>query len=53
MQKLLEHLTTPEQVSIAMSALSPITVALTMDASGHHVIEHCLRLFSFEDNMVK
>lgn len=53
MQKLLEYLTTPEQVSIAMSALWPVTVALTKDTSGHHVIQHCLKLFSCQDNMVK
>lgn len=51
MQKLLEYLTTPEQVSIAMSALWPVTVALTKDTSGHHVIQHCLKLFSCQDNM--
>lgn len=53
MQRILEHLTTPEQVSIAMSALSPITISLSMDTFGHHVIDNCLKLFSFEDNMVK
>ncbi|KAK9270326.1 hypothetical protein L1049_025904 [Liquidambar formosana] len=49
-QKLLEHLTTPQQISLVMSALSPGAVALTKDMNGHHVIQHCLKHFSNEDN---
>ncbi|KAL2490830.1 Pumilio11 [Abeliophyllum distichum] len=50
MQKLLEHLTSPEQKSIAISGISRITVPLTKSLSGHHVIQHCLKFFSNEDN---
>ncbi|KAL2552354.1 Pumilio-like protein 11 [Forsythia ovata] len=50
MQKLLEHLTSPEQKSIAISVISCITVPLTKSLSGHHVIQHCLKFFSNEDN---
>ncbi|XP_042492994.1 putative pumilio homolog 8, chloroplastic [Macadamia integrifolia] len=49
-QKLLEHLNTPEQISCLMLALRPGTVILTKDANGHHVIQHCLQRFSNEDN---
>ncbi|OIW15630.1 hypothetical protein TanjilG_08206 [Lupinus angustifolius] len=49
-QKLLEHVTTQEQRSLIMSALSPGAVALTKDINGIHVVEHCLKHFSNEDN---
>ncbi|GAV84527.1 PUF domain-containing protein [Cephalotus follicularis] len=49
-QKLLENLTTQQQISLVMSALSPGAVALTKDMNGHHVIQHCLKHFSQEDN---
>lgn len=52
MQKLLEHLTTPEQRSLVISVLRRITVALTKSMNGHHVIQHCLKFFSIEDNKV-
>ncbi|XP_042509279.1 pumilio homolog 12-like [Macadamia integrifolia] len=48
-QKLLEHLTTPEQISRVMMALRPGTVILTKDVNGHHVIQNCLQHFSNED----
>ncbi|XP_051146961.1 putative pumilio homolog 8, chloroplastic [Andrographis paniculata] len=50
MQKLLENLTTPEQKSIAISVLRHVTVDLTNSMSGHHVIQHCMKIFSAEDN---
>ncbi|OIW09451.1 hypothetical protein TanjilG_22725 [Lupinus angustifolius] len=49
-QKLLEHVTTQEQQSLIMSALSTGVVALTKDTNGLHVVEHCLKHFSNEDN---
>ncbi|KAJ4967198.1 hypothetical protein NE237_019047 [Protea cynaroides] len=49
-QKLLEHLTTPEQISCVMLALRPGTVILSKDGNGHHVIQHCLQRFSNENN---
>ncbi|KAI4337026.1 hypothetical protein L6164_015487 [Bauhinia variegata] len=49
-QKLLEHATTRRQRSLIMSAIGPGAVPLTKDMNGHHVILHCLRHFSDEDN---
>ncbi|KAL8554656.1 hypothetical protein ACS0TY_002733 [Phlomoides rotata] len=49
-QKLLEHLTTQEQRRRIISVLRRITVALTRSMNGHHVIQHCLKFFSIEDN---
>ncbi|CAL1410647.1 unnamed protein product [Linum trigynum] len=49
-QKLLDHVTVPQQVSVIMPALSRGAVALTKDMNGHHVIQHCLKSFSHEDN---
>ncbi|KAL2512133.1 Pumilio12 [Abeliophyllum distichum] len=50
MQKLLEHLTTPEQRSLVISVFRRITVTLTKSINGHHVIQHCLKFFSTQDN---
>ncbi|OMO78854.1 hypothetical protein CCACVL1_14084 [Corchorus capsularis] len=50
LQKLLENLTTQQQISKFMSALSPCAVALTKDMTGHRVIQYCLKNFSEEDN---
>ncbi|XP_031270592.1 pumilio homolog 12-like [Pistacia vera] len=44
-QKLLEHLTTPQQVSLITAALMPGSVTLIKDTNGHHVIQHCLKYF--------
>ncbi|OMO70691.1 hypothetical protein COLO4_28552 [Corchorus olitorius] len=49
LQKLLENLTTQQQISKFMSALSPCAVALTKDMTGHRVIQYCLKNFSDED----
>ncbi|XWS24149.1 hypothetical protein CRYUN_Cryun28dG0075800 [Craigia yunnanensis] len=49
-QKLLEKLTTQQQISLVMSALCPGAVALTKDMNGHRVIQYCLKTFSEEDN---
>ncbi|XVF36371.1 hypothetical protein REPUB_Repub19eG0053000 [Reevesia pubescens] len=49
-QKLLEKLTTQQQISLAMSVLSRGAVALTKDMNGHRVIQYCLKNFSDEDN---
>ncbi|KAK7383194.1 hypothetical protein VNO78_28867 [Psophocarpus tetragonolobus] len=48
-QKLLEHVTTQEQRNLIILALCPGIVALTTDANGLHVIEHCLKYFSHDD----
>ncbi|GLT58870.1 hypothetical protein SLA2020_317310 [Shorea laevis] len=49
-QKLLHGLTNQQQISILMSALSPRAVSLTKEMNGHHVLLHCLKNFSDEDN---
>ncbi|KAL2537318.1 putative pumilio-like protein 8 [Forsythia ovata] len=50
MQKLLEHLTTPEQRSFVISVFKRFTVTLTKSINGHHVIQHCLKFFSTQEN---
>ncbi|KAF7144222.1 hypothetical protein RHSIM_Rhsim05G0089100 [Rhododendron simsii] len=52
MQKMLEHLTAPEQVSLAMSVISRIALVLTKSMSGYRVIERCLKSFTNEQNRV-
>ncbi|XP_039033012.1 pumilio homolog 15-like isoform X2 [Hibiscus syriacus] len=47
-QKLLEKLTTPQQISRVMSAIIPRAVALTKDMNGHRVIQCCLTNFPDE-----
>ncbi|XP_009795534.1 pumilio homolog 15-like [Nicotiana sylvestris] len=48
MQKLLENLSTPQQTSLIISALTPVAVALANDQSGHHVLQYCVKTFSIE-----
>ncbi|KAH7867101.1 hypothetical protein Vadar_028866 [Vaccinium darrowii] len=50
MQKMLEHLSTPDQVSVVMSVLSRNAVTLTKSMSGYRVIERCLKSFTNEQN---
>ncbi|KZV54546.1 pumilio8, chloroplastic [Dorcoceras hygrometricum] len=50
MSTLLEKLTTPQQISLVMSALSPAAIALANDSSGQHVIIYCVKHFSGEYN---
>ncbi|XP_061354588.1 pumilio homolog 12-like [Gastrolobium bilobum] len=45
-QKLLQHLKTPEQISTAIFALKRITLKLTKSINGGFVIQECLKLFS-------
>ncbi|KAI9118362.1 hypothetical protein K1719_010694 [Acacia pycnantha] len=49
-QKLLEHVTSRNQIIIIISALSPAVVELIKDINGHHVVSHCLKQFSAEQN---
>ncbi|CAL8996265.1 unnamed protein product [Prunus brigantina] len=49
-QKLLKYVTTKEQITLIMRALSPGVVALSKNSNGQHVIEHCLEHFSVQDN---
>ncbi|XP_042063608.1 pumilio homolog 12-like isoform X2 [Salvia splendens] len=48
-QKLLEYLTTADQRRFVISVLKRITLPLTKDPNGHHVIQYCLKLFTFEE----
>ncbi|XP_044474663.1 putative pumilio homolog 8, chloroplastic [Mangifera indica] len=48
-QKLLEHLTTPQQISMVAAALVPGIVTLIKDTNGHHVIQYCLKCFPDQD----
>ncbi|XP_024959803.1 putative pumilio homolog 8, chloroplastic [Cynara cardunculus var. scolymus] len=49
MQKLIELLSTAEQRSLIVSALRRITVTLTKNTNGHHVIQHCLKSFHVDE----
>ncbi|KAF9687516.1 hypothetical protein SADUNF_Sadunf02G0101700 [Salix dunnii] len=49
-QKLLNCITNPVQVSLVVSALSQGAVALIKDSNGHHVIQHSVKHFSPQDN---
>lgn len=53
MQKLIELLTTSEQRSLMVSALRRITVTLTKNTNGHHVIQHCLKSFLVDEVQVQ
>ncbi|KAI3922375.1 hypothetical protein MKX01_006064 [Papaver californicum] len=50
LQKLLESLTSGQQITKVMNVLSKGTVELTKDTNGHHVIQQCLKTFSNEEN---
>lgn len=52
MQKLIELVTTAEQRSLIVSALRRITVTLTKNMNGHHVIQHCLKCFHVDEVQV-
>ncbi|KAL8209571.1 hypothetical protein R6Q57_006303 [Mikania cordata] len=45
MQKLIELVTTADHRNLIVSALRRITVTLTKNMNGHHVIQHCLKSF--------
>jgi len=51
-QKLLDHLTLPEQVEIVRDALRPDVVPLTKDLNGNHVIQKCLNRLESADKQV-
>ncbi|XP_073127988.1 pumilio homolog 15-like [Henckelia pumila] len=50
MNTLLEKLTSSQQISLVMSALSPAAIALANDPSGQHVLIYCVKHFSGEYN---
>ncbi|XP_076953893.1 putative pumilio homolog 8, chloroplastic [Bidens hawaiensis] len=49
MQKLIELLKTAEDRSLMVSALRRITLTLTKNTNGHHVIQHCLKSFHVDE----
>eukprot|EP01018_Ginkgo_biloba_P035042 Gb_33608 [translate_table: standard] len=49
-QKLIETLKTPEQISLVISSLEPGVVTLIKDLNGNHVVQRCLQRLSNEDS---
>lgn len=49
---LLDHISSQQQISLFMSALSPGAAALANDPNGHFIIRHCVQNFSADDNKV-
>eukprot|EP00898_Chlorokybus_atmophyticus_P007317 jgi/Chlat1/7587/Chrsp63S09150 len=49
-QKLIETLKEPDQVSMVVRALSAGVVTLVKDLNGNHVVQRCLQRLSAEDN---
>src|SRR5690554_1316979 len=49
-QKMIEFLSTPQQIAIVVVALNPSVVTLIKDLNGNHVIQKCLNRFASEDN---
>ncbi|CAD5327355.1 unnamed protein product [Arabidopsis thaliana] len=49
-QKLIETVTTKEQISLVKSALVPGFLSLFRELNGNHVILNCLKFFSPNDN---
>lgn len=52
MLKLLEKLTTPQQISLVVTALSSGAISLATDPNGQHVIQYCVKHFPGEYNKV-
>lgn len=51
-QKLIETVTTKEQISLVKSALVPGFLSLVRELNGNHVILNCLKFFGPDDNKV-
>lgn len=52
MQKFLENLITPEQISLVISAICHGVVRLASDPNAQHVVRHCVISFSHEYSKV-
>ncbi|QSL66194.1 hypothetical protein MERGE_000569 [Pneumocystis wakefieldiae] len=48
-QKMIEYLSTPEQIQIIIDALNSNVVTLIKDLNGNHVIQKCLNKLSTDD----
>lgn len=49
LQKIIDLVSSPDQISCIVNALRPNVVLLTKDLNGNHVIQKCLNKFSQED----
>lgn len=52
LQKMIEFITTPEQIQTIINALNHRVVELIQDLNGNHVIQKCLNRLSSEDAQV-
>lgn len=52
MQKLIETVTTKEQISLVKSALKPGFLSLVRDVNGNRVLHSCLQCLGPNDNKV-
>lgn len=51
-QKLIETLKSPEQVSMVIASLQPGVVTLIKDLNGNHVVQRCLQRLGTDDSQV-
>lgn len=51
-QKLIEMVSTKEQISLVKSALKPGFLSLVRELNGNHVISSCLKFLGPNDNKV-
>lgn len=51
-QKLMDKLDSPQQISFVVASLVPGAVVLATDCKGQHIIQHCVRRFPEEYNKV-
>ncbi|KAF2317431.1 hypothetical protein GH714_022242 [Hevea brasiliensis] len=47
--KMIEHMRTPEQRSLLISAMKCIALSLCKNHNGHHVIQQCFKYFMVDD----
>ena len=52
LQKMIEFISTREQIQIVINALNDRVVELIQDLNGNHVIQKCLNRLSSEDAQV-
>ncbi|WOH04784.1 hypothetical protein DCAR_0624196 [Daucus carota subsp. sativus] len=50
-QKMVENLKTPNQMSLFVSVLKQITLPLIKSVNGHHVIQNCLTFFTDKEHI--
>ena len=52
LQKMIEYLSTPEQIQTVIAALKDHVVELIQDLNGNHVVQKCLNRLSTDDFQV-